>query len=81
MHISTNDLHCCKPARLLQLAPHRFGYVTSTGYAPVWRVVTISVALRHGMVTVGPCDSRTAVQGGHGLAVKTMFRFNPSSPN
>jgi hypothetical protein len=21
MHISTNDLHCCKPARLLQLAP------------------------------------------------------------
>ena len=24
---------------------------------------------------------RTAVQGGHGLAVKTMFRFNPSSPN
>jgi len=24
---------------------------------------------------------RTAVQGGHGLAVKTMFRFNSSSPN
>jgi hypothetical protein len=24
---------------------------------------------------------RTAVQGDHGLAVKTMFRFNPSSPN
>jgi hypothetical protein len=21
IHISTNDLHCCKPARLLQLAP------------------------------------------------------------
>jgi hypothetical protein len=21
MHISTNDLHCCKPARPLQLAP------------------------------------------------------------
>ena len=21
MHISTNDLHCCKPARLMQLAP------------------------------------------------------------
>jgi hypothetical protein len=23
----------------------------------------------------------TTVQGGHGLAVKTMFRFNPSSSN
>jgi hypothetical protein len=24
---------------------------------------------------------RTVVHGGHGLAVKTLFRFNPSSPN
>jgi len=31
-----------------------------------------------GLALVTP---RTAVQGGHGLAVKTMFRFNPSSPN
>ena len=52
-----------------------FGYVTSTGYPPVGRVVTDFVA---GLALVTP---RTAVQGGHGLAVKTMFRFNPSSPN
>ena len=31
-----------------------------------------------GLALVTP---RTAVQGGDGLAVKTMFRFNPSSPN
>ena len=31
-----------------------------------------------GLALVTP---RTAVHGGHGLAVKTMFRFNPSSPN
>ena len=31
-----------------------------------------------GLALVTP---RTAVQGGHGLTVKTMFRFNPSSPN
>jgi hypothetical protein len=30
-----------------------------------------------GLALVTP---RTAVQGGHGLAVKTMFCFNPSSP-
>ncbi len=31
-----------------------------------------------GLALVTP---RTAAQGGHGLAVKTMFRFNPSSLN
>ena len=31
-----------------------------------------------GLALVTP---RIAVQGGHGLAVKTMFRFNPISPN
>jgi hypothetical protein len=31
-----------------------------------------------GLALVTP---RTAVQGGHSLAVKTMFRFNPNSPN
>ena len=31
-----------------------------------------------GLALVTP---RTAVQGGHGLTVKTMFRFNPSSPD
>jgi hypothetical protein len=33
-----------------------------TGYAPVGRVVTISVALRHGRV--GPCDSPYCGSGG-----------------
>ena len=59
--------------------PLTFGYVTSTGYAPVGRVVTISVSPRHGRV--GPCDSPYCGSGGHGLAVKTKFLFNPSSPN
>jgi hypothetical protein len=31
-----------------------------------------------GLALVTP---RTVVQGGHSLAVKIMFRFNPSSPN
>ena len=31
-----------------------------------------------GLALVTP---RTVVHGGHGLAVKTLFRFNPSSPN
>ncbi len=58
-------------------SPNQFGYVTSTLYALVGRVVTISVTpCMAGLALVTP---RTAVQGGHGLAVKTMFCFNPSS--
>ena len=30
-------------------------------------------------VRVGPCDSPYCGSGGHGLAVKTMFRFEPLS--
>ena len=33
------------------------------------------------MAVLALVTPRTAVQGGHGLAVKTMFRFNPSSSN
>ena len=49
-----------------------FGYVTSTGHALVGRVVTISVTPWLGRVGLPVLRSR-------GLAVKTMFRFNPSS--
>jgi hypothetical protein len=34
-----------------------------------------------GMAGLALVTPRTAAQGGHGLEVKTMFRFNPSSPN
>jgi hypothetical protein len=34
-----------------------------------------------GMAGLALVTPRTAAQGGHDLAVKTMFRFNPSLPN
>ena len=74
LELSTLQCHGYHSGPLITL-----GYVTSTGYALVGRVVTISVTPWHGRLAL--VTSRTAVQGGHGLAVKTMFRFNPSSPN
>jgi hypothetical protein len=69
------------PAAVLgrTVSPYRFGDVTSTGYAPVGRVV--SFPWLPGMAGLALVTPRIAVQGGHGLAVKTMFRFNPISPN
>ena len=43
-----------------------------------WMPVANSALVAYSDPLVTP---RIAVQGGHGLAVKTMFRFNPISPN
>ena len=47
----------------------------------IFTVIVIDIVTLPYMAGLALVTPRTAVQGGHGLTVKTMFRFYPSSLN